>query len=39
MLFNHPECYDKNNFAVSVPLNSDAARKFSKTLFEDLISF
>ena len=33
-----PECYDKNNFVVSVHLNSDAARKFSKTLVEDLIS-
>jgi hypothetical protein len=33
-----PECYDRNNFVVSVHLNSDAARKFSKTLVEDLIS-
>ena len=33
-----PECYDKNNFVVSVHLNSDAARKFSQTLVEDLIS-
>ena len=33
-----PECYDKNNFVVSVHLNSVAAGKFSKTLVEDLIS-
>lgn len=33
-----PECYDKNNFVVSVHLNSDAAGKFSKTLVEDLIT-
>ena len=35
----HPEYYDKNNFTLSVPLNSDAPREFSKTLVEDLISF
>lgn len=33
-----PECYDENNFVVSVHLNSTAARKFSETLIEDLIS-
>lgn len=33
-----PECYDKNNFVVSVHLNSQAARQFSKTLVEDLVS-
>ena len=33
-----PECFDKNNFVVSVHLNSDAAQRFSQTLVEDLIS-
>ena len=33
-----PECYDKNNFVVSVHLNYGAAREFSQKLLEDLIS-
>ena len=33
-----PDCYVRDNFVVSVHLNSQAARKFSKTLVEDLIS-
>lgn len=34
-----PECYDKNNFVVSVHLNSQAAEQFSTTLMDDLNSF
>ncbi len=33
-----PESHDKNNFVVSVHLNSRAARNFSETLVEDLVS-
>lgn len=32
------ECQDTNNFVVSVHLNARAARQFSETLMEDLIS-